>query len=178
MALIDSCNPTQNASVDFTDTTFTIGQSFTGVATKITSCVFVVKKTSGTLTGNAVAKLYAHSGTYGTDSIPTGSALATSDTVAASTFSDTGDGVHTFTFSEDEQYEMSASTKYCIALEYLNADGSNYISIYGGGDGTDHNGNPFYGDTGDFNSDNSYDLEFWVYGEGGVVVTTSFFNIL
>jgi hypothetical protein len=44
----------------------------------ITSCKFYLYKT-GLPNGNAYAKLYSHSGVFGTSSIPSGSALATSD---------------------------------------------------------------------------------------------------
>ena len=56
------------------------GQSFTttGSVLKLSSCKFYLVKV-GSQTGAMYAKVYAHSGTYGTSSIPTGSALATSD---------------------------------------------------------------------------------------------------
>ena len=55
-----------------------VGQSFTGNGLILNSAEFYLKK-KGSPTGNAVVKIYAHSGTYGTSSVPTGSALATSD---------------------------------------------------------------------------------------------------
>lgn len=61
------------------------GLAFTTPTTAYTldSVSFYIRR-YGTLSGNCYAKLYAATGTIGTDAVPTGSALATSAAVSAS----------------------------------------------------------------------------------------------
>jgi len=105
-----------------------LAQSFINSSRSIlTSCKFYLEK-SGSPTGNAVAKLYAHSGVYGTSSVPTGSPLATSDNFDVSTLT-TSYQLIIFNFSGSNQYEMSGSTYYCISIEYSGGNASNYIVL-------------------------------------------------
>lgn len=95
-------------------------------------------KKVGLPTGNLTAKLYAHSGTFGTSSIPTGAALATSVNFDVSKL--------TTSYLEYEiafltQYEMAASTNYAIAFEHAAIDGSNYVQIQGLATSGTHAGN-------------------------------------
>ena len=91
----------------------------------------------GSPTGNLTAKLYAHSGTFGSSSVPTGAALATSVNFNVANL--------TTSYSEQEiaftvPYEMLASTNYVIAFEYTGGDASNYVRVEGKTVGT-HAGN-------------------------------------
>jgi len=88
-------------------------------------CKFYIKKT-GAPTGNIVAKLYAITGTHGTDAKPTGSPLVSSDTIDVSTLGTSYDWI---TFSFSTQYSISGNTAYCIAIEYSGGDSSNYVSV-------------------------------------------------
>lgn len=134
--------------------------SFTSQSTSqdLIACTFHLYK-SGSPTGNMVAKLYAHSGTYGTSSVPTGTALATSDNVAASTATDTTyGGPVRFDFSTP--YTLSASTYYVIALEYIPADNDNTVGI-GFNASTSHGGNmSSYNSS--WSAGTTYDLTFSV----------------
>jgi hypothetical protein len=106
-----------------------VGQSksFTGKSGKLHSCKWYMKKVLSP-TGNMTAKLYAHTGTYGTSSKPTGSALATSGNFDVSTL--TGSyALVTLTFTGDQQYTMANGTYYCIALEFSGGDTNNYLDI-------------------------------------------------
>lgn len=78
--------------------TSAVGQSFTMLSSthNLTSVIFYMMKT-GLPTGSAYAKLYAHSGTYGSSSLPTGAALATSDAFNIATLT-TGYVNYTLTF--------------------------------------------------------------------------------
>jgi len=78
-----------------------VGQSFTGDGNALNSCKFYLQK-SGSPTGNAVATLYAHTGTFGTNGTPTGAALATSDNFDVSTLT-TNLQLITFNFSGVEK---------------------------------------------------------------------------
>jgi len=145
-----------------------IGQSFTNLAAeyKITSAKFYARKV-GSPTGNFHAVLYAHSGTYGTNSEPTGSALGTSDAYDVSTF-DTSLALVTFTFTGAEQYTMSASTYYCIDFQAPSSgtfDTSNYVKSGRDGSSPSHGGNMFWYVNGDYSTSSSIDLCFYVYGE-------------
>lgn len=155
-----------------------VGQSFTMLSTdhKITSVKFYLKK-YGSPTGNLVAVLYAHSGTYGTSSKPTGAALATSDPIAASTLT-TNYVLYTFTFSGAQQVTMTANAKYCIDIEGSSATFDNSNWVYVGEDYTSptHSGNIFIYDSAGWTASSSEDCIFYVYGDpisapvGGVLV--------
>lgn len=115
-------------------TTTGVGQSFTTpaatAATNNRGCfaraVFYLKKV-GSPTGNVVAKLYAHSGSLGTTSVPTGAALATSNNVDVSTLTGTL-ALTNFVFASP-WYQFTANTNYVIALEYSGGDASNYVQV-------------------------------------------------
>ena len=94
------------------------GECFIMPASKytLTSCKFNLQK-AGSPTGNCYARLYAVTGTIGTDAVPTGSVLATSDAKDVSTIS-TSTGLVEFSFSGAEQYELQASTNYYIGIYF------------------------------------------------------------
>lgn len=93
-----------------------ISQSFTGNGKKIGSAVFYLKK-QGSPTGNATSSIYAHSGTFGTSSVPTGTALATSDVFDVSTLT-TSYQLITFSYSAANQITLTAGTNYVVTMEY------------------------------------------------------------
>lgn len=139
----------------------TRGQCFSNAnKIKISSCKFYLKKIGSP--GNPVAYLYAMSGTYGTTGIPTGTVLATSNEVDASTISSVTRQLITFTFPEAQKYEMQANTKYCILMGVSGGDASNTYEM--GYDATEpgHDGN-FTDLDGTYQS--TRDIIFYVYGE-------------
>ena len=157
---IKGTHPSSNSDVSAT------GQSFTNTDTSkdITSVKFYLKKI-GSPTGNINAVLYAHSGIYGSSSLPTGNALATSDGFEIGDV--TGDfTLITFTFSGEEQYEMLADTYYCIVFQEESVTWSGGY-IHFGIDTTEpsHDGNLNYYINGAWDGSNSYDGCFYVYGE-------------
>jgi hypothetical protein len=97
-----------------------VGQSFdSGAGGDLNACRFYLFK-EGSPTGNSHVRLYAHTGTFGTSSEPTGSALATSDNFDVTTLTGTPQLIE-FTFSTP--YEMSASTKYVLVHVYTESGG-------------------------------------------------------
>lgn len=82
----------------------------------------------GSPTGNVTCSIHAHSGTYGTSSVPTGAALATSANLAVGDLTTSYQEVE---FSFTTPYEMAASTNYTIAINYSGGDGSNYVQVEG-----------------------------------------------
>ena len=113
------------------------GQSFTAIGGNLTSMAAYF---SGVCTGafNVNAKLYAHSGTYGTNSVPTGAALATSDNVLCSSL--VVGSYNTFTFSGGNQVALTNGTHYVITIEVATGAGA---SITWDSDNTspNHSGN-------------------------------------
>jgi hypothetical protein len=105
------------------------GQSFTvpsGRNYAITSAKFYLDR-SGSPSGDLVAQLYAHSGTYGSNGVPTGSALAQSNSIPMSSLP-SSPALITFVFSGGQQYVMSAGTHYCIECVVLDATVLQYPS--------------------------------------------------
>jgi len=161
----------QDATQNLGDgTTTAVGQSFsslgTGSPAKIANALFYLSKT-GNPTGNAIAKLYAHSGTYGTSSVPTGNALAATQNFDVSTLT----GALTLTtFEFSDSYDLTADTEYVITLEYNGGDGANYINVGVDASTPTHTGN-FSTYTETWAANNGKDAAFYVR-VGGVIVIT------
>lgn len=148
------------------------GQSFTtpndGIAYSLDSCKFYMNK-YGSPTGTIRAKLYSHSGTYGTSSVGN-TLLATSDNYDISTLSAYPTfALATFTFSGAERYSMSPNTYYVIVVSAESTgDGSNFAQVGYDNSSTTHSGNYCNKATGfawDVQSSGSFDAPFYVYGE-------------
>jgi hypothetical protein len=149
--------PAASTSRVLNNTVTAVGTSFTGVAEKLNSVIVSLYKAVSP-TGNAVVKLYAHSGTYGSSSVPTGTALATSNTFDVSALT-SGQTLVKFTFSSP--YTLSASTYYVIVLEYTNGDATNYIGIMDNSTALGGNGSYYNGSW----SSESDDYYFYLIGE-------------
>lgn len=122
--LLDSYSES-NQDDYWNDTSVTAGQAIALASSKtITSVKFYLKKITAP-TGNIVAKVYSCSGTPGSTGVPTGSALATSDTVAISTLS-TSFGLVEFTFSTP--YTASAGG-VCVSVEWSGTGGQLAVGI-------------------------------------------------
>lgn len=92
----------------------------------------------GSPTGAITCKLYAHSGTFGSSSIPTGAALATSVTLEAALLTTS---YLEYEFAFLTQALMAASTNYTITVEHAVIDGANYIEVEGLATSGTHAGN-------------------------------------
>jgi hypothetical protein len=136
-------------------------QSFTtpGSVYKLASCKFYCNRDGSDANQKIRAKLYSHSGTYGSSSVPN-TLLATSSDVNISSVGVGASAWVTFTF--DGTYSLSASTYYCIIIEVdsgsaaLNTGEDNTSPSHGGNDGI------WNGASWDTWSD---DLIFEVYGD-------------
>lgn len=113
------------------------GQSFHGINGDLSAVQFLLKKL-GSPTGNAVAKLYAHSGSYGTSSVPTGTALATSNTFDVSQLTTTAQWIK---FVFPTPYTMSSGTDYVVVVEYTGGNVTNQVIARLDGSGAAHSGN-------------------------------------
>ena len=117
-------------------------QSFTCSTTSILeTCVWKLSKV-GSPTGNVVAKLYSHTGTFGTSSFPD-ALLATSGTLDISTLT-TDPTDKTFTFSGAEKCILQANTYYVLVIEYSGGDASNKLRIAQKSTDDAHSGNDAY----------------------------------
>ena len=144
-----------------------IGQSFTNTSLlKLSSSKFYTRQ-RGTPSGNVTARLYAHTGTFGTSSKGTGSALAISDSIAATGI--TNYGLTEFTFSGANKYELQPSTYYVIVFYYDGISGADYDNcVLVGADQSSptHEGNKCWLSESTENWVSSdFDTQFYVYGE-------------
>jgi hypothetical protein len=97
-----------------TGSTNALGQCFqVDQNISLTSIQLYMRKVS-TPTGTITAKLYAMTGTFGTNGLPTGSVLATSGTFDVSTLT-TSYALYTLTFSTG--YVLQAGVSYCLVID-------------------------------------------------------------
>jgi len=149
------------------------GQSFkfTTGADKyyLKKCTFYLGE-QGSPSGTMKAYLYAHTGTFGSGGMPTGSPLAESNAWAIYFRFGLSKTV-TFTFASPH-YELEKNIPYCIdAILYSGTvDGSNYVKAFGDmAAGSIHHGNKNIYENGSWSAQ-SQDIEFQVYGEEVPVV--------
>lgn len=187
MALIDSYSETNIDSwFGLPADAAAVGQSFTATSTvNLASAKFFMTRAYGSETGNAYAKLYAHTGTFGTSGTPTGSALATSNAVDVTTIGAGGFNVGNFelvSFTFATPYELQNATNYFITVEY---GGGNYLLVGTRGwdnAGTD-DGNLSYHDGSNWAVDTTsgsgvWDMIYYVYGADAVTSSIKSVNSL
>lgn len=115
----------QNADLTFSTLFRGYSESFQVLSSgTLSHCAFLLKKL-GSPTGNLVSKIYAIGGTYGTNAIPTGSALAASDNFSVSALSQDYN-LHTITFSGVNQITLSPNY-YCVTLEYASGTATDTV---------------------------------------------------
>jgi hypothetical protein len=151
------------------------GQSFTGNGSTLGKVTLYARKL-GTPTGSVSVQIFAHSGTYGTSSIPTGSALATSDSFDPTTLSSSY-ALTDITFSGGNQITLTNGTHYVFVATGTTSDGSNNMQI--GGDNTSPTaaGNESTSSDGTtFTASSSVDLCFYVYDNAVVLLPHAQFN--
>jgi hypothetical protein len=116
-----------------------IGQSFTGDGGTLNISKFYLKKV-GSPTGSAYAQIYAHSGTFGSTGLPTGSLLATSDSFDVSTLT-TSSQLITFTFSGGNKITLVNGTHYFTVFTFSGVSSADYPAISFDGSSSTHSGN-------------------------------------
>lgn len=121
-----------------------IGQSFTGNG-GVLSGVSIMLAKNGTLTASLAVEIYAHTGVFGTSSLPTGSALIVSDPVLFNDLSGTSALV---SFSFPSELTLTNSVNY-VAVLRLSAMGdvSNYVKVGTDNSAPAHAGNASLGDS-------------------------------
>lgn len=141
------------------------GNSFANTTEGVLStCKFYLNASGAT--GNCYAKIFAHTGTFGTSGKPANgsSALATSDAVDKATLPGSY-GLVTFTFSGANKITLNSSTNYFVVF-YNNAGSSGNVSF-----GADNSSSTYAGNLSYSNDDGatwstalaSWDACFYVY---------------
>lgn len=155
-------------------TTDAAGQSFAASAGQLVKAMFHLRKV-GTPTGNATVNLYAHSGTFGTSSVPTGASLVATGNFDVSTLTGTLADVE-FVFQAAEFYDLLAATNYVIVLDCggITGDGSNYVAVgYDNSAPTSAGNASTQATAGGGWTAQSYDLIHQVWRDGEVQVNAS-----
>lgn len=136
-------------------------QCLTLASGKAITSVKAYLRLDGSPTGNAVVKIYAVTGTVGTDAYPTGAALATSGTLDVTTLT-TSFVLYEFTFASP--YSAGAGD-YAIALEYSGGSAGNAVWYGLDASSPAHGGNLAQQDASDvWSAAGSFDGIFYLYG--------------
>lgn len=144
------------------------GQSFPG-ANKMLDSIILQLYRSGSLGGTVKIGIYAHTGTYGSTGVPTGSALATSDAINASAIGTSAAKV-TFTFTGANKYLLSSGTNYFWVLDMSAMTGTGQLYR-----GRDNSASVFSGNAVEFFANWSpapEDLTFELYGTDHAFIDT------
>ena len=160
----------QDGTTALNDTNVGVGQSFNSGAftppRTLSSTEWYLSKT-GTPTGNAVARLYAHSGALGSTSVPTGAALATSEPVDVSTL--TGSLVLT-DFDFKDEFDFATNTDYVFVIEYSDGTSGNFVNVGDDGSAPTHAGNMSTFDGTTWSADSTHDAIFTLRNNGIVKI--------
>jgi len=136
------------------------GVSFTSGGGELDSVKFYLAK-GNSPTGTLSVNIYAHTGTYGTSSVPTGSALATSGTMNAADLTTTAT-LYTFNFTGTNRIMLSAGY-YVIALVYSGSStDTNVVYLEQDNSSPSHDGNSCDNYEG-WTAYNTTDAIFYVY---------------
>lgn len=154
--------------------TLKLGQSFVGNGRTLDSAKFYIRK-AGSPPGNVVVEIFAHSGTFGSSSVGTGSPLATSDAIVATTLPSSLSLVE-FTFSGANRITLENGTHYVVTISYSDAgsSGSNNIRVVWDESSPTHAGNFIYYSEGtSWGANSGRDLPFYVYIDSTLSTTIS-----
>lgn len=142
-----------------------IYQAFTGNGLTLDYAIGKYNQDSGfpVNDGTITAYIYAHTGTFGTNSNKTGSALAASAAINCSSLSYDVDTQ--FTFSGANRIVLTNATKYIVWFAVAGVS-SGYLGVYASYGGV-HAGNGGY----DYGFDAALDIVFGVYGSAATTYT-------
>lgn len=160
MAVIDSYD-TSGSVFPVNSTTPKLGQSFTGNGATLGSAVFALSRV-GSPPGDAVVEIFAHSGTFGTSSIGTGSALATSDALSAGTIP-ASETLTEYFFGGGNRITLDNGIKYVAVVSYSAGDASNYIDLGYSFSSPTHPGNLAYITSETWTPASNSDCKFYIY---------------
>jgi hypothetical protein len=146
-----------------------VGQTFIGDGRPIKAVRFYMQK-NGSPTGTLTAKIYNITGTYGTNARPTGTPLAVSYSIDASTLSDSFQLV---TFIFPTPYTTTNGAYYAVTCETDISSSTNNVLVAYDATSPTHSGNLCYRSGNTWYSDNTADLCFYVSGRYPLLSVTS-----
>ena len=117
MAVVDTSGTRTGTISLYTGTYKEASQSFTGNGNYLTSCVFKLCKV-GAPKGTAYARLYNHSGVWGSTGVPSGAALVSSGSLSIASLTAT---LTDKTFDFAGSYILSGGSHYCIVFDAITA---------------------------------------------------------
>jgi len=153
-----------DTAIDY-NTNFGIGQTFYNKQKSVLDSVILWLDKTGAPEGNINVKVYATTGTYGTDGLPTGDALATSDNFDVTGIAGGGAATNTITFSGDNRITLEANTHYVFVFSALNTwTVLKCVEVATDSTTLAHQGNSVFqeSDGGDWVADDTFDLIFYV----------------
>jgi hypothetical protein len=122
--ILDRYSETNNNASYIMPSSHAIGQTFDSSSGGILDhCIFSLNRTSNP-TGNVVTKLFATTGTFGVNAIPTGAPLAISDSIVAASIPSATYSQISFTFTDANRFVIAPSTIYAIVCEYTGTGGT------------------------------------------------------
>lgn len=156
--------------------TYRYGQTFAPSSSiMLANAQFYMRK-SGSPTGNLVAYITEHTGTYGVNGVPTGDPIATSDSVAVSSLA-AGLGWITFTFSGSNSILLDSTKKYCVFVSADAASDPAAVFISGRYTTPGHAGNYISSlNGGAWSGFSSEDLLFAINGSGINTTARNYYN--
>lgn len=143
------------------DSSQLMGQSFEVQNSCNLDNLIIDMKTNGTPSGSFQFLIYAHSGTYGTSSVPTGAALATSDTVTVASLTASYASYTTY-FTGANAISLTAGQRYVLTCNYSTTSFPNSI-YFKNKTPSFHGGNQSYF-AGSWNALAAYDIIFDLQG--------------
>ena len=125
-----------NATITGAAQSFTVGAN----AVSATKAVVWLKGTASPNepSGDIIASIYTHSGTYGTSSIPLALSGTASEPYDSALLTTTYEPV---TFEFKTPVSLTASTYYCLVIEHADGTATDYVSIQGLASSGTHSGN-------------------------------------
>jgi hypothetical protein len=143
------------------DSSQLMGQSFEVQNDCNLDHLIIDMKTNASPSGSFQFEIYAHSGTYGTSSVPTGAVLATSDTVNVSSLT-ASYATYTTYFTGANAIAMTAGQRYVLVCNYNATSFPNSI-YFKNKTPSFHGGNQSY-KAGSWNALAGYDIIFDLQG--------------
>lgn len=152
-----------------------LGQCFTGNGEKVGSAQWLITKYFTGSIGNAIAKIYNTTGTYGTNAKPSGAALASSSLLDISTIT-ASYSLYTFEFTGVNSITLTNGTYYCLTIEkYDTWGGTGYITLGRDASSPSHSGNDAYLSSGTWYAPFASDFCFYVYSSDAVSISIPVF---
>lgn len=175
MALLASINSFAQSNQNTSNSMYGSSQSSIGQALALSAggvlnmIQFSLEKV-GAPTGTIIVRVYNITGTIGTNAVPTGSAIANSNTIDVSTLPTGGFSLIPFFFSGTNKITLTNGQQLAIAVEYTGGDASDYVNVGSQNGLTGVNG--VYTSAGfTWNTTTTFEQIFSIYANGSSSIT-------